>query len=71
MYVSSKKEKVYVIGVKDKGYIDQFGCLNQDVFNAQTYMELDNAREHAALYTELGDLYIRVLVVENGGILEI
>lgn len=71
MYISSKKEKIYVIGVKKKGYVDQFGGVNQDVFNAQSYQEVDDARKHADLCTNLGDLYIRALVVEDAGIVEI
>ncbi|WP_431785914.1 hypothetical protein [Paenibacillus lactis] len=69
--MTEKKEMVYVIGVKNKGYIDQNGRLIQDVFNARSYLELGLARENAALYTELGDLYIRALTVENSGITEI
>ncbi|OZB98138.1 hypothetical protein [Paenibacillus sp. XY044] len=68
MYLSEKKEKIYVIGVKDKGYIDQEGYLIQDVFNAKSYLDLDSAREKAVLFAELGDLYIRILIVDNAGV---
>jgi|GEM_PF-2804011 len=74
MHITNTKEEVYVIGVRDKGYLNNKGQLINDVFQSRIYLDKEEVIGVAKLYRNTRQnsegTYIRVLHISNAGVIE-
>lgn len=75
MHITNSKEEIYVIGVRDKGYLNHKGQLVNDVFQGRSYLDKEEVIGVAKLYKKTREhsegTYVRVLHVSNAGQIEI
>ncbi|PYE51484.1 hypothetical protein HUB98_05675 [Paenibacillus barcinonensis] len=75
MHITNSIEEIYVIGVRDKGYLNNKGQLINDVFQGRIYLDKEEVIKVAKLYRNTREnsdgTYVRALHVSNAGAIEI